>query len=107
MAHDKKCTKCEITDTNTTCGRNEQAIFSLPLHVDHSQCLLFSLFSYPMFPLQVVTDTSIVTKGNISYSKHTGCVAAENDHEYTYIAVPQPSLCKLTYINQSVNYRCI
>ena len=57
-----------------------------------------------MFPLQVanpMTDTSIDTKTNISYGKHTSRVAAENDQEYTYMssgvspAVPQPYLCKL------------
>ena len=62
-----------------------------------------STYSYPMFPLQVanpMTDVSIDTEGNISYGKHTSCVAAENDQEYTYMssevssAVPQPYLCK-------------
>ena len=64
-----------------------------------------SIYSYPIFPLQLanpMTDTSIVTKGNISYGKHTSRVAAEEDQEYTYMssevssAEPQPYLCKLT-----------
>lgn len=65
-------------------------------NMDHSKCLFFSLGSYPTFPLQVVTNTSIVTKGNISYTGHVATVT-EDDLEYTYIAVPQPSLCKLTF----------
>ena len=77
---------------------------------NHSQFLELdaysSLYSYPMFPLQVanpMTDTSTVTEGNISYSKRTSRVAAEEDQEYTYIssevspAVPQPYLSRLTY----------
>ena len=64
-----------------------------------------SIYSYPIFPLQManpMTDTSIVTEGNISYSKHTSRVAAEEDQEYTYMgsevssALPQPYLCRLT-----------
>ena len=64
-----------------------------------------SIYSYPMFPLQManpMTDTSIVTEGNISYGQHTSRVAAEEDQQYTYMscevppAVPQPYLSRLT-----------
>ena len=66
-----------------------------------------SIYSYPMFPLQVanpMTDAPIDTKTNISYGTHSSRVATEDEQGYTYMrsavspAVPQPHLGELTWI---------
>lgn len=73
-------------------------------------CLYSTIYSYPMFPLQVANPMTIDTGGNMSYGKRTSRVPAEDDQEYTYMsselspAAPQPYLCKLTYITVAYSH---